>query len=57
MTEPVDHGKGIDAYYEGKRQAMLREHAKLTQMIKDGASAREIEKQRDRVNDAGYTGD
>lgn len=57
MSEKVDHGKGIDAYYERKRQDMLREHEKLTKMIDDGASPQEIEKQRERVNDAGYTGD
>jgi hypothetical protein len=57
MREPVDHGKGIDAYYEGKRQDMKREHEKLTKMIADGASPQEIEKQRERVLDAGYTGD
>jgi len=57
MSEKFDHGKGIDAYYEGKRQDMLREHEKLTKMIADGASRQEIEKQRERMYDAGNTGD
>ena len=57
MSEPVDHGKGIDAYYERKRQDMKREHEKLTKMIADGASSQEIQKQRDRMYDAGNTGD
>ena len=55
--EPVDHGKGIDAYYERKRQDLKVENEKMVKMIADGASREEIQKQIDRVLSAGYTGD
>lgn len=55
--EPFDHGKAIDAYYEGKRQDMKRESEILARMIAEGASKKDIQKQSDRVIDAGYTGD
>ena len=56
MSE-ADHGKGIDDYYRRCRERYEAENAKLMQMIKDGAPAKDISRQREITNNAGDTGD
>lgn len=48
---------GIGRYYAQIAERRKAEQAKLEKMIADGASDKAIQKQKDKVHWAGYTGD
>jgi hypothetical protein len=47
----------IATYYKRIEERRKAEEAKLAKMIADGASEKAIQKQKDKVHWAGYTGD
>lgn len=56
--DPVEsHADGIDAYYARKQSDSRREYEILRQMIEQGASQAEIDRQEQKAIDAGNTGD
>lgn len=47
----------IATYYKRIEERRKAEEAKLAKMVADGVSDKEIQKQKDKVHWAGYTGD